>query len=305
MEKMTIADCFDRFLQDREVYCSPGTIVTYTGHVQIFFRFLEEKYCSMIQELTFDSFGNDNIFNDFVVYLRQKNIRNVTIRSYCRCVKAFLRFCYEEDLCRDYLKRVKLPKDDSVPQMPLFTDEVARINAQFDLETIKGLRNYCIIHLMLDCGLRSQEVRRLQVEHLDSDRNLLYILDSKGNKSRIVLIPDFLIFAIRKYMRTYSIDTGIIFLSLKNGEQLTSNAIKQLFADLKIATGIPRLHAHLLRHTFATSYLLGGGNLEFLRVFMGHSDYNVTKGYSSLAAECKMLGLDVYRLDSIFFTRGY
>ena len=65
------------------------------------------------------------------------------------------------------------------------------------------------------------------------------------------------------------------------------------------------LHAHLLRHTFATSYLVGGGNLEFLRAFLGHSDYNVTRGYSQLAAECKMLGVNVYHLDPIFFKKGY
>lgn len=49
----------------------------------------------------------------------------------------------------------------------------------------------------------------------------------------------------------------------------------------------------------------GGGNLEFLRVFMGHTDYAVTQAYSRMAAEYKMLGADIYRLDDIFFTRGY
>ena len=58
-------------------------------------------------------------------------------------------------------------------------------------------------------------------------------------------------------------------------------------------------------HTFDTSYLLGGGNLEFLRVFMGHYDYSVTKVYTSMAAQCRMLGIEVYKLDKIFFERGY
>lgn len=94
-------------------------------------------------------------------------------------------------------------------------------------------------------------------------------------------------------------------MSMKDRKPMTSNAIKQLFQDLKVTSGINRVHAHLLRHTFATSYLMGGGNLEFLRVFMGHSDYNVTKTYSQMAAQYKMLGADVYKLDSIFFSRGY
>ncbi|MDE7323162.1 MAG: site-specific integrase [Lachnospiraceae bacterium] len=66
--------------------------------------------------------------------------------------------------------------------------------------------------------------------------------------------------------------------------KLSADCITDLFARLKKDSGISRLHAHLLRHTFATSYLVGGGNLEFLRVFLGHSDYNVTRGYSQLTA---------------------
>lgn len=94
-------------------------------------------------------------------------------------------------------------------------------------------------------------------------------------------------------------------VSSRSNEPVTADAVKHLFTRLKKESEIKRLHAHLLRHTFATSYLIGGGNLEFLRVFMGHSDYNVTKIYSQLAAESKMLGVDVYRLDSIFFKKGY
>uniref|UniRef100_UPI004056DE46 tyrosine-type recombinase/integrase n=1 Tax=Acetatifactor sp. TaxID=1872090 RepID=UPI004056DE46 len=237
--------------------------------------------------------------------LRTCTVKNSTIRSYCRSVKAFLRYCYEEDLCKDYLKRVKLPKDDAAPKVPLYTDEVARIDATFDRTTEKGARNYCIVHLMLDCGLRRQEVVHLRPEHIDVERNILSIMDSKGNKSRFVLIPDFLLEAIDRYRGMKQLHSDYLFDSLLKVEPITDNSVKMLFQDLKKETGIERLHAHLLRHTFATSYLIGGGNLEFLRVFLGHFDYTVTKNYSSMAAQFKMLGADIYRLDSIFFTRGY
>ncbi len=47
------------------------------------------------------------------------------------------------------------------------------------MQTKKGRRNYCIFHLMLDCGLRSQEVRHLRYENIDQERNIIHILDSK------------------------------------------------------------------------------------------------------------------------------
>lgn len=303
---MTIEETYKMFIRNRSVYCSSETLRSYDGHLKIFFNYLEAAGGKEIGELSFDDFGDAALYSDFIIYLRKKEIKNVTIRSYCRIVKAYLRYCYENDLCRDYLKGVRLPPDDSRPKVVLFADEVKKIDACFDMLTEKGRRNYCIFHLMLDCGLRSQEVRHLRYKDIDQERNIIHILDSKGCKSRITLIPDFLIREIDHYDCLCCCKTsGTLFRSLRSSEPLTENSIKLLFTKLKKESGIDRLHAHLLRHTFATSYLIGGGNLEFLRVFMGHSDYNVTRIYSQLAAESKMLGVNVYQLDPIFFKKGY
>lgn len=67
------------------------------------------------------------------------------------------------------------------------------------------------------------------------------------------------------------------------------NTVKQVFQKLKKQTGILRLHAHLLRHTFATNYLVDGGDLETLRLLMGHSDLQVTMMYLHLAENKKLL----------------
>lgn len=301
---MTILAAYNAFVADRQVYAAAGTLRTYSGHLKLFFMYLDQEY-SDPSVITFSDIP-DNIYSGYIVYLRRKGIRNTTIRSYCRSVKSFLKYCYERDICQDYMKNVKMPKDDATPKMILFQDEVKKIDDCFDLTSELGIRNYCIVHLMLDCGLRSQEVIHLQVEHILKDRNVIQILNTKGCKSRLTLIPDFLVQQIQIYLSISGRMSGVIFHSLRDPDVcMTSNAIKQLFQDLKVSSGITRVHAHLLRHTFATSYLIGGGNLEFLRVFMGHSDYNVTKIYSQMAAQYKMLGADVYKLDSIFFTRGY
>ncbi len=303
---MTIARIYDLFLKDRAVYCVDQTLKTYDCHLQPFFRFLGESY-QPVDRLSFAQIpGDDNIYAAYILHLRGK-VKNSTIRSYCRSVRAFLRWAYGEDYCRDYLKKVRLPKDDAVPKQPLYADEAAAIDAVFDLRTLKGLRNYCIFHLMLDCGLRRSEVVNLRAGDLDPARNLISVRVSKGMKSRIILIPDFLLDAIGRYLQADGRNghSGRLFYSLRSPAPITGNTIKQLFGNLKRESGVQRVHAHLLRHTFATSYLIGGGNLEFLRVFLGHCDYDVTKQYSQLAARCKMLGVDVYRLDDIFFTRGY
>ena len=298
-----IVDTFERYLHDRSVYVAEKTLVKYRGDMKLFLGFLEEKTGIPVAELPLSY--DFNIFQEFILHLRKKDIRNVTIRSYCRSVKAFLRWCYDKDLCPDYMRGVKLPRDDSALKLPLYREEVACIDATFNLNTEQGRRNYCIVHLMLDCGLRTQEVVALRRENVLRDKNIIVIINSKGEKSRMTLIPDFLLDAIDAYCSIAGSGEGYLFRDLKRGERVTANAVRLFLQDLKKVCGVSRVHAHLLRHTFATSYLIGGGNLEFLRVFMGHTDYAVTKMYSKLAAEYKMLGADIYRLDDIFFTRGY
>jgi site-specific recombinase XerD len=271
----------------------------------MFFRFLEHKYNISVDAASYSDLSEAAIFHDYIVHLRDRELSNNSIRSYARSIKVYLHWCYDNDLCKDYLKGVKLPKYEDTLKLPLYADEVRRIDACFDMTTKKGKRNYCIFHLMLDCGLRRQEVVNLKCGDIVPERNVLHIIDGKNNKSRIVLIPDFLIAAVNDYLKFDARSSGAVFKSLIQGHEFTALSIKMMFQKLKHESDVQRLHPHLLRHTFATSFLVGGGNLEFLRVFMGHYDYTVTRMYSSLAAQCRMLGTDIYRLDPIFFKNGY
>lgn len=303
----SIGMIYDLFLRDRRMYCSVATLRKYQDDLSLFFRFLECTYHVRIRESSFQDLGGASIFQDWILDLRSGKIKNTSIRSYARSVKVFLRWSYDQDYCVDYLKGVRLPKDDAAIQFPLSAAEVKTVDSCFSLVSEQGLRNYCIFHLMLDCGLRRQEVIHLQIRNIDFERNILHILDSKANKSRMVLVPDFLLDQIRNYLQMTDRQSGGVwlFLSLRGGNRITEDTVRNLFTRLKSDAGIPRLHAHLLRHTFATSYLIGGGNLEFLRVFLGHANYAVTQIYSGMAAQLKMLGAEIYRLDPIFFTRGY
>lgn len=62
-----------------------------------------------------------------------------------------------------------------------------------------------------------------------------------------------------------------------------------LFQDLKTKSGITRLYPHLLRHTFATNYIYNGGNLEVLRVLLGHSTISITQIYIHLASQMHII----------------
>ena len=156
---------------------------------------------------------------------------------------------------------------------------------------------------MLDLGLRSQEVQHLKVNELNFDKNFVVINNSKYNKSRVVPLPVFLSIRTQAYIDlSGSIDN--LFIQL-NGKPINKNVIRTLFLKIKDKSGVSRVYPHLLRHTFATSYLVGGGNLEFLRLLLGHSSYAVTQKYLHISNQFQIIGSDIYRLDDIYFKKGY
>ena len=62
----------------------------------------------------------------------------------------------------------------------------------------------------------------------------------------------------------------------------TFDTIRQLFNRLKQRSKIPRLHPHLLRHSFATRYLSNGGDVYTLQAILGHTTLEMTKRYTQL-----------------------
>jgi site-specific recombinase XerD len=68
------------------------------------------------------------------------------------------------------------------------------------------------------------------------------------------------------------------------GKPLSSNAAKLIFERLAQKSGIKRLHIHLCRHTFATNYLINGGDVFSLRQILGHTSLEMVKRYVNLAS---------------------
>lgn len=274
------------FLENKSVYCAPKTIENYVDHLERFLAFAPEE----LEDLT------PSVVRKYVIYMRDQGIRNVTIQTYMRSVKVFCRWLYNEGyLENNPCTGLKLPRPDPKIKQPLSADEVKIITRE-----ICNSRDRIIFFLMLDAGLRESEVCNLKYSDIDLENNLIRIVNSKFNRNRIVpLCP-----RLKLWVNYYKSGGEYLVLD-KSGNKLKPDAVKQIFYKLKKRTGITRVHAHLCRHTFATSYIMGGGNLEKLRVMLGHSDYNVTKTYLQLAAEYEIVKYPIYQLDPIFFERGY
>lgn len=289
------AECKELFLTYIKSYCAAETLNYYETNFHIFEKYLCTIHFSGTSD--FLLFRRSD-FIGYVAYLRSKSIKNTSVRTYCRAVRAFLKFLYYEGVFpEDITQRVKYPKIDKAVIIPLTNARVARLENGIRTCSMSA-RNLLILHLCLDCGLRCSEVCNLKLSDIDFQNNFIKICNTKNNKSRILPLPVLVGDFIREYLHYRKSDCPYLIQN-RFGSQMTSNAVKQMFSKLKKYD--KDIHAHLCRHTFATSYIMCGGSLEILRVLMGHESYNVTKDYLHIATQMNLLNYDIYRLDDCMY----
>lgn len=273
-----VDDLIEEFIEDRSVYCREKSIKYYRENLARYLSWLQSEQLQIFDE---------GSYRRYVLYLRKQNITNVTIATYIRAVKVFYKWCYQmKHIDKDLTEYVKLPRSDQRVIEPLFNDEVAKIDAYLE-RTELYKRNYIIFHLMLDCGLRRGEVIALKPENIDFIHGCIIVNQTKSKLPRAVPIPEVL-------QNRYS-----FFRELFRNE-VTEDMVKTLFNRIKKRTGLTKVHPHLLRHTFATSFIAQGGNMELLRIYLGHTDYNITRQYIHIAQMYSFNKEQLYKVDSVF-----
>lgn len=283
---MTIQKIYEMFLLEQEYRNnSIVTIDWYKWQLGDFFRWLGSDDPADLSLLHFKEYG---------VYLRSLRKRDGdklsgnSVNGALRAVKAFYNFAIDQEFLDDFSRQLKLPRVYKKEQLILDDDEIENLLCCFRPQNLIDLRNKCFIVLMLDCGLRRGEIPRLNVRDVNLN-NCTLLVSGKGSKQRIVPIGDSCYELLVSYSRIRCfLSPDEPFFIDRCGKRCTDNLIKQGFQDLKARSGIERLHPHLLRHTFATYYLADGGDLETLRLILGHSSINTTQMYLHLAFNLKL-----------------
>ena len=276
---------------------SPKTVIWYSANLRHFHRYLQARHLS-------DSIGDIDIqvLREYVLYLLKKNkfahhpytpeqpefISAATVHGHVRTLRAFFSWLVREELAENDLGRsLKPPKVPKKIVSTLSDEEIRAILNTLDPRNPCDARNQTILAILLDTGLRIKELIDLRMADLNLDQGFLKVM-GKGQRERIVPIGNNAQRALQRYLFRYRpqpAHSGIenVFLSTSGGP-LTENTIKLMFARLARRSGVSRLHAHLCRHTFATRFLINGGNVFALQQILGHSTLEMVRHYVSLAS---------------------
>ena len=175
--------------------------------------------------------------------------------------------------------------------MPAFTDDQAlRLLHGIDRKTNVGLRNYAMILLLLDTGIRVSELVGLEMQDLHIHEGFFKVW-GKGGKERIVPLGLTTQKVVWKYIRKHRPEPQLptldkVFLS-RSGLPISTQWVYKIMARASRKAGIRGVRAgpHTCRHTFARNFLANGGGLLTLQGILGHSSLEVVKLYVHLRTD--------------------
>jgi integrase/recombinase XerD len=176
----------------------------------------------------------------------------------------------------------------------LTEEEQARLLSGFDPDEPVGFRDYAIVFTFLSTGLRNNELcgLTLQTAHIDGKGQPFLDIapaTAKGEKGRKVPLgpscQKVLLDWRQRYRRQFeNYPSNALFLN-GDGNPLTVDYVAHLVKDAGTRAGVPRLYPHLLRHTFATFYLIHRlGDTLRLQQILGHTSLEMVRHYANWAA---------------------
>lgn len=247
---------------------SPKTFENYSRHVAA----MALHFQCLPTELSPDQ------VQDYLYELQQRS--HTPSQTYFKHTVYGLRFLLKaEGLPYQFLKLPAIARPQKLPVI------LSRKEIWSMLQQAKLLKHKILIGLLYGCGLRCMEVRNIELKHLDYDRCLLHIVQSKGNKDRYVPLSQHLIRGIKTYI---SIEHPQKYLFEGHGNpqgkgfdgRYSQRGVQWAVKTVAAQAGILKdVHTHMLRHTYATHLLEDGVNILTVQKMMGHANIDSTMLY--------------------------
>ncbi len=145
----------------------------------------------------------------------------------------------------------------------------------------KADRNTAIICLFLYGGLRISELINLKVASIKFEENYLEVLHGKGDKQRIVPLPDSVMETLRRYVQKRPHRYAEYLFTDRNGRRISRSSVYYIVKQFVQALNLdPKISPHKLRHTCATMLLEAGVDLRYIQELLGHADISTTQIYA-------------------------
>ena len=256
---------------------SENTTKSYERDLKKLYLFLEKLNVTNYSDI------KEEICSAWIGDLYSQNNKPKSIQRHLSSAKGFFRFLKKNNLISSSpFELVTAPKSSNTLPDVLSPEDVEQLLNFKPSNTIE-IRDMAIVELMYSSGLRVSETVNINISDFEENMSFLRVI-GKGSKTRLVPMGRFAINAINNWLNErekISNNTDALFLSSK-GSRLSVRSIQLRLKKMAIKQGLPPVHPHMLRHSFATHMLESSGDLRTIQELLGHSSLSTTQIYTKL-----------------------
>ena len=257
---------------------SPHTLKNYQRDINKLSKFLSKEKIGNWKEV------RDHDIRRFTNQERRKGLSPRSLQRLLSSCRSFFNFLLEEKLINSNpANNISAPKSPELLPKAMDADLVNRL---LDFKPIGRLevRDKAIAELFYSSGLRLSELCQLNMEDLSLKERSCRVL-GKGKKTRDLPVGQKALKAIRDWLiqrsEIISSDEKALFLNNK-GKRISARSVQLRLKRLSLKRGLPDIHPHMLRHSFASHILESSGDLRSVQEMLGHSDISSTQIYTKL-----------------------
>jgi len=278
---------------------SPLTVNEYASDIRTFFRYILKSRGIVHDEIPFEdidiskldiTFMKTITLNDaytFLSYCRSDRDNNAATRARkAVAIKRFFRYLSVQMKLMDENPFQELDSPKLKKSLPKYLTLEQSLDLLGCVDGKNKERDYCIITLFLNCGLRLAELVGLNYNCVRTDNTMK--VTGKGNKERIVYLNDACVKAVSRYLAVRPVDGVIdknaLFISrnMRRIHPRTVENIVKKFLD-KSGLGGQGFSVHKLRHTAATlMYQHGNVDILLIKEILGHENLSTTEIYTHI-----------------------
>lgn len=267
---------FAKYLEEEKGILTPLDVSTTDIKDYLEFTLSRGKY-SYVSNYNSVKFNNPIARTDF-----GKGISKVTVNGYLRNIKAFYTYLFNNRIIKSNIASdLKQYDCKRIPKETISDSDFNKIIRILDLTNYSEYRDYVLLQLLLDTGMRIGETLKLTKDYILLDSKAIFLPQdiTKGRKDRYVYFGNKMQVILRKWLDYHDryFNTELVFVS-QRGNELNISNIETNFRKYSKRAGLSdNITPHQIRNNFAKRFLLSGGDIYVLSKILGHSSVEVTE----------------------------
>lgn len=254
------------FLHYVKINLSDGTYRCYKNHLDYTIKYFNENKILYSNQINLD------VLSNFINYQKERCVKNSTINKRLKPLKLMYRF---NNILNNEIFLQKKLKEDKKTFPILSKYEMQKLNIYLSNSKL-SFRNQLLIQLLIDTGVRLNEVLNIKVKNINFDTSSIYLDITKTKENRYVYFTKNTLTLLTRYILENNLT--------KNDKlfNLTSSGVLSLFYRIKKTLNFTEFHPHMLRHGLATNLNKKGMSVFEIQLIMGHTNVATTQRYIHL-----------------------